>query len=396
MAEIAIMNMKGIALATSRREQSTKKLFQLSNHHPVGIMVYGKPSYLRVPWEIFVKIYRDQLKEKNFTTLEEYVADFLSFIENSNYADLKNEAAEAQFAYDALNNEVKMLAGDLSQIKRDLVTNSNVKNDITTEYQQHAEALITDRLKVLEKDYINAFTDSDFRVMTKKFDESIDQMMDTHFEESLLKNAWRGKIKTLVCSNVLKNFANYSRLVFAGFGENELFPSVITVMIEGEINGKLKYAASSNLSKSVNATNPVYIIPLNEENKVSALTTGIDERMEDFSLTNLETMLGSMETKLIDQFKTKFKEDVDLDAVKEVIHNELVDVYQTYNQAVFEFKQSEYVQPLTDKLNNASKEALTEMATIFSNLTKEQGESTTDVAVITKGDGFHWAKPKGS
>src|SRR5699024_3273849 len=278
-------------------------------------------------------------------------------------------------------------------IKRELATHS--KDDITTEYQQHAEALITDRLNVLEKDYINAFADSDFRIMTKKFDESIDQMMDTHFEESLLNKSWRGKIKTIVCSNVLKNFTNYSRLVFAGFGENELFPSVITVMIEGKINGKLKYAASSNLSKSVNATNPVYIVPLNEASKVDALTTGIDERMEDFSLTSLGTMLGSMETKLIDQFKTKFKEDIDLEAVKEVIHNELIDVYQTYNQAVFEFKQSEYVQPLTDKLNNASKEALTEMATTFSNLNKEIGESTTDVAVITKGDGFHWAKPKG-
>ncbi|HLR60686.1 MAG TPA: hypothetical protein VK094_09480 [Pseudogracilibacillus sp.] len=394
MAEIAIMNMKGIALATSRKEQSARSnLFQLSNHHPVGIMVYGKPNYLRVPWEIFIKIYRDQLEEKHFTTLEQYVADFLSFIDNSNYADFQNEEAEAQFAYDALNNEVKILAADLSQIKRELATHS--KDDITTEYQQHAEALITDRLNVLEKDYINAFADSDFRIMTKKFDESIDQMMDTHFEESLLNKSWRGKIKTIVCSNVLKNFTNYSRLVFAGFGENELFPSVITVMIEGKINGKLKYAASSNLSKSVNATNPVYIVPLNEASKVDALTTGIDERMEDFSLTSLGTMLGSMETKLIDQFKTKFKEDIDLEAVKEVIHNELIDVYQTYNQAVFEFKQSEYVQPLTDKLNNASKEALTEMATTFSNLNKEIGESTTDVAVITKGDGFHWAKPKG-
>lgn len=394
MAEIAIMNMKGVALATSREEQSASNLFQLSNHHPVGIMVYGKPNYLRVPWEIFIKIYRDQLKEKHFTTLEQYVADFLSFIDNSNYADLQNEEAEAQFAYEALNNEVKILAADLSQIKRELAT--HLKDDITTEYQQHAEALITDKLNVLEKDYINAFTDSDFRIMTKKFDESIDQMMETHFAGSLLKNAWRGKIKTLVCSNVLKNFVNYSRLVFAGFGENELFPSVITVMIEGKINGKLKYAASSNLSKSVNATNPVYIIPFSEGSKVDALTTGIDERMEDFSLTNLEVMLGSMETKLIDQLKTKLKKDEDLEAVKEVIHNELVEVYQSYNQAVFEFKQSEYAQPLTDKLNNASKEALTEMATNFSNLNKEIGESTTDVAFITKGDGFQWAKPKGS
>ncbi len=394
-AEIAIMNMNGIALATDSAAtksggHSTDKLFELSSHHPVGIMVSGKNDYLRAPWETFIKIYRHQLKDKHFDTLEQYVADFLSFIDNSNYADLPGDEAEAQFAFDSLSNEVKILASELSQVKRE--SSALIENEFTVTYFEHGEAFIAEKLKVLEKEYINEFTDSDFGIMTKKFDEHIDQMIDNQMDESLLNESWRGKIKTIVCSNVLKNFTNYSGLVFAGFGENELFPSVITVMIEGKINGKLKYAASSELSKSVDAENPVYIIPFSKENQASALMTGIDDHMEDFSLTRLETMFGTMEDRLIDKFKAEFKEDVDLEAVEDVIHNELVEVYQSYNQDVFEFKQSEYIQPLTNEVKMLSKKEMAKMAESFSHLTSNFVSVTNNVAVITKGDGFEWIK----
>lgn len=96
------------------------------------------------------------------------------------------------------------------------------------------------------------------------------------------------KDKTIVCSNIFKKIANYSSLVFAGFCEKELFPSVIIIMIYGKINYKLKYAASSKLSKNVNAENLDYIIPYAEADTVRAFITGIDDNIENFSLIRLE------------------------------------------------------------------------------------------------------------
>jgi len=65
-AEIGILNTTGVALAadsavtigSSKVFNSADKLFSLSKHHPVGIMIYGNASFMGVPWETIIKIYR--------------------------------------------------------------------------------------------------------------------------------------------------------------------------------------------------------------------------------------------------------------------------------------------------------------------------------------------------
>src|SRR5699024_11899491 len=136
------------------------------------------------------------------------------------------------FAYEPIKREVETLTSQLFTISK----------QAPDHYLVQGEALLEKALNVLEKDYINEFDNSDFRIMPEKFREEIDELLDAHLSRALMKDAWRGTIKTIVCSNVLKNFGHHTKLIFAGFGENELFPSVITVMIEGKINNKLKYA----------------------------------------------------------------------------------------------------------------------------------------------------------
>ena len=90
-AEIVVMNRAGVALAadsaaTLETKQVHKiymvnKLFALSESHPVGIMIYGKPQLLGVPLETVVSMYREKLGAKRSGTLGEYVEDFIKFIE---------------------------------------------------------------------------------------------------------------------------------------------------------------------------------------------------------------------------------------------------------------------------------------------------------------------------
>jgi len=90
-AEIAIMNREAIALAAdsavtmvaSGGEKiftSTNKLFALSKYHPVGIMVYGNATFMGVPWEIIIKMYRTALGKRKFDSLDDYAEDFLNFL----------------------------------------------------------------------------------------------------------------------------------------------------------------------------------------------------------------------------------------------------------------------------------------------------------------------------
>ena len=92
-AEIALLNRSAVALAADSAvtiggggERSPKifntvnKLFTLSKHQPVGIMVYGSAQILSVPWETIIKVYRKRLGCRTLAHLEDYASDFLRFL----------------------------------------------------------------------------------------------------------------------------------------------------------------------------------------------------------------------------------------------------------------------------------------------------------------------------
>ena len=90
-AEIVIMNAEGIALAADsavtlggERERKVlpyaNKIFSLSKYHPVGIMVYGNASFMGIPWETVIKLYRAELGQCSYSSLPLYVDHFLAFL----------------------------------------------------------------------------------------------------------------------------------------------------------------------------------------------------------------------------------------------------------------------------------------------------------------------------
>ena len=93
---IGIMNKSGIALAADsavtvespgkRKIYNTaNKIFTLSKYHPVGIMIYNEASFMEVPWETIIKLYRSQLKARSFPTLTLYMVDFINFIKEKHF-----------------------------------------------------------------------------------------------------------------------------------------------------------------------------------------------------------------------------------------------------------------------------------------------------------------------
>lgn len=87
-AEIAIINKLAVALASDsagtvgkKIHKSVNKLFMLSKYAPVGIMIYEGLEFMGIPWETIIKTYRENLGKTKFSSLIDYVNDFLKFIE---------------------------------------------------------------------------------------------------------------------------------------------------------------------------------------------------------------------------------------------------------------------------------------------------------------------------
>jgi len=101
--EIAIMNRRGIALAADSvsslvvtdeiREEdkvkktysNMKKLFNISQDYPVGIMTYSSANFMSIPWEVIIEDFRKEIVNNNYryNSLEEYGDKLINYIKNN-------------------------------------------------------------------------------------------------------------------------------------------------------------------------------------------------------------------------------------------------------------------------------------------------------------------------
>ena len=95
-AIVGILNKRGIAIAADSASTITTdkgnkvvntetKIFQLSKHHPVAVMIYGRADFLHTPWDLIIKLYCQKRGDIARGSLKEYVDDFLKFIDNLYY-----------------------------------------------------------------------------------------------------------------------------------------------------------------------------------------------------------------------------------------------------------------------------------------------------------------------
>ena len=62
----------------TRYFKGANKIFQLSHHQPVGLMIFNSADLLQVPWDILIKVFRDKLSAKTFNNLDGYADEFFS------------------------------------------------------------------------------------------------------------------------------------------------------------------------------------------------------------------------------------------------------------------------------------------------------------------------------
>jgi hypothetical protein len=96
--EICVMNRHAAVLAADSASTVTRwvdgnvetryfkganKIFQLSHHQPIGVMIFNSSDLLHVPWEILIKSFRDELAAKTFNNLDGYADEFFRFLDGN-------------------------------------------------------------------------------------------------------------------------------------------------------------------------------------------------------------------------------------------------------------------------------------------------------------------------
>jgi hypothetical protein len=410
-AEIAIINKNAVALAadsavTLRDPESPKiyntanKVFMLSKFHPVGIMVYGSAEFMGVPWEIIIKVYRSRLGTRNFDKLDQFARDFFEHLDQSRllFSDSRQRSHFRRTLSSFFWNVRRLIQ---ARVDEALKTKTSLSD-------QEIAALVD--LEIGEwldpwshVDDLACF-EADFdKTLSESYKQEIDETLELVFEK-LVGDEQKAKLRQLAVWRVTKNrWAVSSGLVFAGFGEQQIFPCVKSFQVECVVCDKTRLLPTDAWSHDMNENESASIIPFAQAEIVHRFLRGIDPEYKQDITKYLETLLtAAYPGKLRDTLKQKISEEDQEELVKELIEAGkaiLGDAQKEWDER--EFKR--YVEPVVDTVAELPKDELAAMAESLVNLTSfkrriskdmETVGGPVDVAVISKGDGFVWIKRK--
>lgn len=295
-AEIVIINQHGVAMAADSAVtignqkiiNSAIKLFSLSKTEPVGIMIYGNANLLNIPWETLIKIYRKEHNNK-LDNLNQYGENFINFLKAK--LPLFNGEQQVSWALERIENLFNDIIENIRiELQKLQLSGTKINED---QIFRTAESLISEYNNALitnELVYDDQLSESSTKSLEFLINEKINEIFP-HFRDN--KNICNllieiGKSAVFRCIDI-----NASGIVISGFGENDIFPSVITYDIHGVYDNKLlfrinkdKTIINSNVANMKSA-----IIPFAQEDVVRSFLEGIHPELFEYSMNYTNEIL---------------------------------------------------------------------------------------------------------
>lgn len=409
--EIAIMNREAIALAADSAATltyekiftSASKIFSVSKYHPVGVMVHGTNTFMGIPWETIIKVYRGKLGNRGYGTLKEYAADFQDFLKNE--GALHSQANQERY-YEGLvrsyfefrikaqiETEIRALPRKKGEPK------SRVRNKIVSEtIARHHNAWKNAALPPLPSEH-------HYQNLKKKYERMINMAKSDVFKDLGITKASSKQLIEIALHLPVKStdalFAEMpsSGLVFCGFGTKEIFPCLTSLSIGGMVENLLK--CFNHKHREISLDRQAMIIPFAESDVIETFMWGVDPQMIIKMGSDLARLFKAYPKVILNELGT-------LDAKgKRGVGKRLQEIskehVRMYIKGLRDYRVQNYASPLLKTVAHLPKDDLVALAQSLVHITvlkrKASPEAETvagpvDVAVISKGDGFIWIKRK--
>ncbi|MCP4268672.1 MAG: hypothetical protein GY777_24345 [Candidatus Brocadiaceae bacterium] len=247
-SEIAILNKEAVALATDsavtinegkKIYNSANKLFCLSKYQPVGIMIYGNATFMGVPFETIIKMFRESLNNDAYPYLKEYSKRFIEFININKIKISKKEQEEYLTAIViTILNQIKNKIEEYW--KKEIENFGKIK---LNKMQNIASIIIKNYLNNFSNKELSCFPKKHLSSLKKDINKIFNKKRKDLFQEYTLSRTDIGNLREIIHRATTKNnFPNWhTGIVIAGFGEKEIYPAIESYSIEALFNGKVKY-----------------------------------------------------------------------------------------------------------------------------------------------------------
>lgn len=410
-AEIAVYNKSAVALAADsavtisgggkqKIYNGAEKLFALTKHHPVGVMVYGSGDLCSAPWELVIKAYRRKLDRDHFDRLEDYADDFFEFLESA--TSIVTAGMREAHLYQYLSESVfNLLIESFAAKKEDTYWTPLDHPVFFTELEEYCLELLehlsnTEFLDTFSADDLDEAREYCNEVTVRIIAEKLSGIPTDEIPDSFT-NAICNIFAAMVCK--INDLGNATGIVFAGYGEHDFYPKVLSFEVCGFFNNKVRRFINPHKCSTSGESG---VTPFAQDEEVGAFMQGasstlIGELHSEYqnSIRNLLDGIDEVITNMVPNDKLEGAQN----AIVELVNSTVAEC----DQRISNFVHENYVRKVVDMIKFLPKQDLAYMAESLVNLTafkrKVSDDSETvggpiDVAVISKADGFIWVKRK--
>ncbi|WP_296873205.1 hypothetical protein [uncultured Methanobrevibacter sp.] len=408
-AIVGVLNKHGIAIAadsavtmgdTHKVVNSGNKIFTLSYHNPIAIMTYNAADFMGVPWEIIIKQYRKHLDKKSFAHIDGYISDFIKYLSGLPYlldgkvqhnALLAHIISFYKFHFEKVYREAK--ANKMPFDIQDPNTYYMLKDNMEKVNKEIIGIGVCEEFNDYKLEDFLKYSKAEFDTFFKMSNPPFPIIIPCHEREWFKKiffNYLRSK----------SSLTTFTGLVFTGYGDDDIYPSLMSLRIFLFVDGKVNYYIEDERTCHISDEHNACIAPYAQSDVIQTILGGM---YPGFGIIIKEAIKSSVDAydgnvrnlvKSSPQYSglthelDKFDKDNLVDKVNKLIQKRMF---------------NDYTQKLIGTVANLDKEDMANMAGSFISLTslvrrmsphEETVGGPVDVAVISKGDGFVWINRK--
>lgn len=410
-SEISILNKTAIVLAGDsavtigdgkKIYNTANKIFQLTEEGTIGIMIYNQSNWMGIPLETIIKSYYKDNGKKTYKTLEEYSNSFFAYMKSNIYKYVSDfDQKELIIAKTHEHIEaLKYLAEEIldDKIRSKKITISDDNHEYQTEIVREIEEVLDNLFVGIDKfsNIIEDFNDFSLEEFKKSYNKEIFTILNgfSTYNDLKISKKVKDKFVQFVFKDIVSGISeeeNFTGIVIAGFGEDEIFPSVQDFKLGELFENRLRFE-KGKMTEIDNDTVAI-IRPFAQRDMIDTFMQGIEPNL----LSKIREIIDSEFESLILQINSKFN-------ISKTKLNTLFDKANTeIGNKIHDYRSSRHIDPTITTVSYLNKEGLIELAESLVSITSLKRKTSSDletvggpvdIAIITKGDGFKWVKNK--
>lgn len=410
--EIAVVNRLGVALATDSAvtvSDGTRmkvfdtgdKLFELSEVHPVGVMINGNMDFLEIPWEILIKSFRDEHGDEPRASIPDWCKALFEHV--AAHPGI-NELARTKSFRNAVMSEIASIQGAVLERLRPLQQGSPAAGD--PRFHELISRLLDEEL-VAEIDFLGDLEVADSLMGLDEADylqrhrNEINSISDEQFKPTTLSDQQRDLIAQAVVLSLFRygSADSGSGLIVAGYGADKFFPALEAFHVDGVVDGRIKHTRTGgseiDRTSTLGAT-----VSFAQTDVIDRLLAGADPRFISATADFIRRSIAG----LGDQFGNgSTGESAEQSALRGIFENAAEQAAEEFETSFAPRVREQFLNEFNSMIAMMPKQELIELAESLVSVTvverKAQSETATvggpiDVAMITKNEGFVWIKRK--